>query len=557
MPRIKPWILITLVGFITFANSLFNSFVLEDKAEIIRNLSVHSFSNIPNLFIHQVGGQESLGYYRPILFTFYTTLYSLFGEVSFPYHLLQIAIQIGNALLIYLIFKKFIKGNIALVIALLFLVHPINEESVVWITNLQEVLFVFFGLLSIYFLQKKELSLKIILATNILLLLSVLSKETGVLFGAVAILYVYLFHKKDFFIYSFFTVITGLIYLVLRLASQIPFQKEALVPIMRLSFFDRMLQVPSVISYYFTTFIFPKDLVVYHSKVIRTISVGNFYLPLLVDILGLTIIVLITAFIIKKKKNIKLTIFFLIWFLIGLLFHLQIIPLDFTVADHFFLFSFIGLMGFLGLYLHSLSLQNLNNKYLLIIITILLFLLWGRTVVRNTDWRDQKTLITHDENVEKNDYLLELVYTTQLVQDNQLEKALIHINHAIELYPQSYTAWSSLGVIYYDQGNIDKAKDAFNHSIRLGTTFGTYENMGLLLLKHGKLSTANQFLRDATIRFPNSKKLWYYRLISEYKSGNYSDALLSSKNYYLLQQDQQSYTIYTYLSQNKKLNIEF
>ena len=97
MFRIKPPILLLIIGFVTYANSLFNSFVLEDRANILRNPSIQNFFNIPNLFFHQVGGQESLQYYRPVLFTFYTLLYSLFGEFTFPYHFVQLLLQITNS----------------------------------------------------------------------------------------------------------------------------------------------------------------------------------------------------------------------------------------------------------------------------------------------------------------------------------------------------------------------------------------------------------------------------------------------------------------------------
>jgi hypothetical protein len=58
------------------------------------------------------------------------------------------------------------------------------------------------------------------------------------------------------------------------------------------------------------------------------------------------------------------------------------------------------------------------------------------------------------------------------------------------------------------------------------------------------------------MKFPNSWKLWYYRFIIEYKLGNYSEALLSAKNYFLLQKDAQSYNIYLYLLQKRPIRIE-
>ncbi len=557
MFRIKPPIILLLVGFLTYSNSLFNSFVLEDRANILRNPSIHNFFNIPNLFFHQVGGQESLGYYRPVLFTFYTIIYSLFGEFTFPYHFVQLLFQIANSLLIFVLFKKYINKKIALVISIVFLVHPINQETVVWIANLQDVLFIFFGLLSIYILQRKNMSLKTIFLSNLMVLLSLFSKEAGVLFVILGFLYVYLYHKKDFWFYSFFTGIVGVTYAILRLASQIPFQKESLVPIMKLSLIERMIQMPNIIFYYLKTFVFPYNLVVYHSEVIRKLEFHNFFLPLIIDVTFLALLSIVSFKVYRKITDKKVVIFLLLWFFIGLMLHIQIIPLDFTVADHFFLFPLIGLLGLLGLFINQFDKKILNQKLVFGFTFLVLGLFFIRTVVRNFDWRDQRTLLSHDVKVSQNDYLLELVYTTELINENKLDEAFIHANKALLLYPESYIGWSSLGAIYYQKGNFSEAKNSFEKSIAFGKNFGTYENMGLLLLKHGSLTEANKFLRNATTTFPNSRKLWYYRLISEYKSGNHDDALQASKNYYLLQQDQQSYTIYSYLLEKKPINIEF
>lgn len=557
MFRIKPPILLLIIGFVTYANSLFNSFVLEDRANILRNPSIQNFFNIPNLFFHQVGGQESLQYYRPVLFTFYTLLYSLFGEFTFPYHFVQLLLQITNSFLIFVLFKKYLNKQIAFIISILFLIHPINEETVVWIANLQDVLFVFFGLLSLLVLQRKVLSTKNILLSNLLVLLSLFSKEAGILFVGLGFLYVYLYHKKDFWFYSFFTGITGIIYVILRLASQIPLQKESLVPIMGLTFSQRMIQIPSIIFYYLKTLLFPFSLAVYHSEIIHEINFENFYFPLIVDVIFLGLLLSVAYKLIQKGTDKKIVLFFLLWFSLGLLLHIQIIPLDFTVADHFFLFPFIGLLGLTGLYINQFGKKFLNQKIVLGLTFIILSLLFVRTVVRNFDWRDQKTLLSHDIKVNPNDYLLELLYTTELINDKKLDEAETHIHHAISLYPQSYLGLSSLGVIYYQKGDFKKAKESFERSMKYGRSFGAYENYGLLLLKHDSLPVANEFIRKANNLFPNSKKLWYYRIISEYKSGNLDMALLASKNYYLLSKDQQSYTIYSYLKEKKPIKIEF
>jgi len=554
----KAIIIIFVVGLIVFLNTLFNSFVLDDNPQIIRNPNISSITTIPNLFINQEGGQETMNYYRPLPFVFYTLAHSISSENPFPYHLIQLLFYITNAILVFLILRKFLNLKLAFFLSLLFLIHPINEEVAAYLANLQDVLFLFFGLISLLILWKNSKKTTYLLFANICLLLSIFSKETGILFFIIAFTYVYLFNKNRLLLHSIFSFLMGLAYIALRIASHTPLQKSAILPIMQLSFWQRMLNIPAIVFYYLQTFIFPKNLVVYHSWVIKNISFGSFFLPLFIDLIFLFIIFVFSFFVIRKaKKETKIVIFFLIWFLLGIIAHSQIILLDSTVADRFFYFPFVGLLALGGLFLQNLK---FSKKLLIILSAVsicILIIFTIKTIVRNQNWQNQSILLVHDEKTEGNNYLIELLYGNDLIKNGKNKEAILHIKKAIALYPQSSRAWTSLGSLYYSEGKIAPAKKAYIYSISLEKDyFATYENLGLLIKDHDSPATARDFLRKATIMFPNSWKLWYYRFIVEYKLGNYNDSLLSAKNYFLLNQNAQSYNIYLYLLQKRPIHIE-
>lgn len=81
--------------------------------------------------------------------------------------------------------------------------------------------------------------------------------------------------------------------------------------------------------------------------------------------------------------------------------------------------------------------------------------------MRNTNWADQSTILSHDEKISPDDYLLEEVYSTDLIQQSKLNEALPHVQKALNLYPQASDPWNSLGVIMLEQGNIQNAKKRF------------------------------------------------------------------------------------------------
>jgi hypothetical protein len=424
--------------------------------------------------------------------------------------------------------------------------------------NLQDVLFLFFGLISLLLLWKNSEKISYLLLANICLLLSIFSKETGVVFFIIAFLYVYLFKKNRLLIHSILSLLVGFIYISLRIFSHTPLQKSAILPIMQLPFWQRMINVPAIIFYYVQTLLFPKDLVVYHSWVIKTMSFSTFFLPLFTDLIFFSILIFLCVTVIRKvKKETKIVLFFLAWFLLGIVIHSQIILLDATVADRFFYFPFVGLLALSGLFLRNLKL----NKQVFSLVAaggiLMLILFSARTIIRNSNWQNQSILLAHDEKIVKNDYLLELLYGNDLIKNGKAKEAIPHIEKALALYSQSSRAWTSLGSLYYSEGEIAPAKEAYLHSISLEKDyFATYENLGLLLKDHDSPAVALNFLRQATTMFPNSWKLWYYRFIVEYKLGNYNEALLSAKNYFLLQRDAASYNIYIYLLQKRPIRIE-
>jgi dolichyl-phosphate-mannose-protein mannosyltransferase len=251
--KIICWIII--IGLCVYFNSLFNGFVGDDNSQIITNPLVHSLSNIVDffkgstLYLSQAGGSVGL-YYRPLLSTTVSIIYSLFGANPFFFHFIQLLLHIGNVVLIFLILKKFFHKNTAFILSLIFLLHPINNETVVYISDIQEELFAFFGLIALFFLSRN----KLITFIPVLLLFSLLSKETGIIFIPIILIYYFLFSdrakiKAKNLIISLSLVI--IIYLFLRvIVGNIGVQTKLLYMSENATFFQRITTIPSLLFYY-------------------------------------------------------------------------------------------------------------------------------------------------------------------------------------------------------------------------------------------------------------------------------------------------------------------
>ncbi len=184
-------LIISLIGFFIFLPSLGNGFVWDDEEQIVNNTLIHSISNFPVFFsggAFNSGGTGNLlgSYYKPLMTLSFSILYSLFGSTAFFFHLFSLTVHILSAIIIYLIFSYFFDKNKSFILSLLFLIHPLYSEVIFYAANFQDVLFFFFGslalLLTIYKKNKQSLPLCGKLLITLLLLCSLLSKETGIIF---------------------------------------------------------------------------------------------------------------------------------------------------------------------------------------------------------------------------------------------------------------------------------------------------------------------------------------------------------------------------------------
>ncbi|HSE98082.1 MAG TPA: tetratricopeptide repeat protein [Blastocatellia bacterium] len=131
---------LVVVVFAVFANALGNGFVFDDQNHIVRNRILRSLSNIPEIITAS---------YRPIRDVTYALDFAIWGESAFGFHLTNIIFHAINTLLVFFLARRVTGLTPASTLAaLIFAVHPLQIDSVTYISGRRDILFSLFCLSS-------------------------------------------------------------------------------------------------------------------------------------------------------------------------------------------------------------------------------------------------------------------------------------------------------------------------------------------------------------------------------------------------------------------------
>jgi tetratricopeptide (TPR) repeat protein len=143
---------ILLATLAVYASVLHGGFIWDDDAYVWKNLTLRSLHGLSQIWL-KPGATEQ---YWPLTYTVFWAEYHLWGLNVFGYHLLNVLLHACNAILVGLILTR-LRARGAWLAAFLFAVHPVELESVAWITELKNGLSGFFYLTALLsFLDYEE-----------------------------------------------------------------------------------------------------------------------------------------------------------------------------------------------------------------------------------------------------------------------------------------------------------------------------------------------------------------------------------------------------------------
>jgi tetratricopeptide (TPR) repeat protein len=148
-PAWLPWALVALAAIVPYLTALPCGFAYDDGGLILKNPGVDpSHPWWRSLASPYWPAEQQAGLYRPLASLTYRLQRGLAGDAAFPFHLANVLLHAGVALLVLALMRRLAPARpwLSIGVALLFAVHPLHTEAVTNVIGRAEILAAFFGL---------------------------------------------------------------------------------------------------------------------------------------------------------------------------------------------------------------------------------------------------------------------------------------------------------------------------------------------------------------------------------------------------------------------------
>ncbi len=531
-------ILLGVIVFIVYANTLSNDYALDDYT-VLRNNSyvTQGIRGIPEILstpYRRAVSELPNDLYRPLSLLTFAIEYQVYGANPQVSHFINVVLFAGCVLLLFLFLNTLFEEQTAMAFtaALLFALHPIHTEVVANIKGRDELLCFFFALLSLRLFTRYMRSGKgwHIFGGALCFFLSMLSKETVITFLALVPL-IFLFYKSDNKKRGLYITASVLMVAAIGLAIRFCVLHAYHADKMgQVDFIDNILAgAPSagsrlatavlILGRYLKLLFIPFPLLCdYGYRSITLVSFSDFWV-----LVSLLIYLLLFSFSLKYLFGKERTPigFGIIFFLVTLSVTSNIpFLIGAAMAERFLFFPSMGFCVAIAWLLGKIKVTKTaadNHRFNMqtVAIAVICSVYAVLTISRNADWKDNTTLFATDLKKAPEDarlnYLLgnnyiEIVYPEEADPDKKqqlLSDGVGLLHNAIGIYPRFAVACSDLGWAYLSVHNYDSAEYYYQKALSLDPSMSDVaKNLAAVYMLESKFTEATGMLTQAISRNP-------------------------------------------------------
>ncbi|MCU1340845.1 MAG: hypothetical protein JWN92_268 [Candidatus Acidoferrum typicum] len=507
------------LAFLAYANTLFGSFVYDDRFQIVENPYVHSFRYLPKIFSTTVwsfqGAQGPTNYFRPMMTFGYLLLYRIAGPVPFSFHLANIVLHALIVLLVFFILRRLSGGRIALIAAGLFALHPIHTESVAWIagvTDLELALFYLLAFLLYLRLEDPDSGFRTRIAMCASLALALLSKEQAITLPVLATIFEH-FYRKDREStavrqkFSRYAPLWATVALYLAVRGLLLGGVAGIAARPGVSWYEIALSAISLTGSYLWKLLWPSQLsafYVFHK------SSHLYDRPVLLGLLGILLCIVLFVLLWRRARVMSFALV-LLFLPLGPVLNVRWMSAS-AFAERYLYVPSIGFCWLLAWAAVSLwhARGPIFTRPLSRAVPVLLFAIafpYGvKTVVRNRDWRSEdalftKTLERGNSSLIRND--LGVIYFDK----NDIDRAEHEWLEALAAGPDNAFVLDNLALLRHRQKRYAESLEYSQRALRLRRSYVmAHLNFAETLAEMGRTAEADWQFRLATVFSPLSTR---------------------------------------------------
>lgn len=509
-------VLIVLACLAVYANSLFVPFLFDDLDAIRDNPRIRSlWPPWETVAAPGMGDITTAG--RPVAAYSFALNYALTGSNVWSYHVINVAIHVSAALLLYGIVRRTIRAtdppprptsrrlspeNLALLAALLWAVHPLHTESVTYIVQRVESLVGMLVLLILYCVIRG-----IEASVRARLWYAGAVAACGIAMGvkevaAVAPLLV-LLGDRAFFSGTFRAALRqrsglyiGLASTWLVLAAVLWFSPRRDMAAQAAAAFGSLnylrIQCWALIRYLQLAF-WPAGLTFDYGGPLHGAQFASTWVEVLPHAVAILLLLVATLVLLRLRPRLG---FLGAWLFVLLAPSSSIVPIPLeTVAEHRMYLPLAALVILTVLAVAAVVPRPQIAAGILLAAVAALGLV---TVQRNQVYRDAHTLWSDTVAKRPDNARARLCLANTLVEQSRLEDALAELQIAVRLAPSYGEAGQNLGAVLYRVGRIGEAEQTWRETIEIEPrALLAYVNLASVLLGRGQVEEAAAVCRSA------------------------------------------------------------
>jgi Flp pilus assembly protein TadD len=530
--------IVVLVTLIIYCRILGFSFTNYDD---ITNVTSNPYFNPVTL--KSIGYLWTHGYnelYMPVTYTVWA-ICTLLGPLSTPiyipgggnafmnpalFHATSLLLHTANALLVFILLYRFVRHPwTACAGALLFALHPVQVESVAWVTGMNNLTSSFFGLLALWFyvqtvdVNENKAKKKIFpyLLATFFYTLALLSKPTATAIPLVAAAIEWFYFQRS--PSQWLRWLLPWVLLAIGLAVITHFTSETSQKL-HVAIWVRPFIAGDALAFYLAKLFFPLKLGVNFGRSMALVQSSwwgyvTWLVPTAVGLLlwrsGKTQRPLIAGAVISVAA------------IVPMLGFVPYYTMEITTVSGRFLY--LAMLG-VGLVFAWFLGNNRIPSGIRGITCAMMFLFFTTLTVRQLPyWSDTYNLATAQIAVNPNDAASQTNYGIVKASTGNPAEAIPYFRKAIALKPENSIYQYHLGTALEDSGDMEGAATSFRESVRLDPRFTLAQvRLGGVLLKLGQNSEAIEPLQKAVEVSPNDSSAGYMLGIALASTNQYKKA---------------------------------